>query len=402
MRLRGKSRRTPIPVAPLDARMSAIAAAARCGVFTRDVRRSIVASANASGGNVVRVIAFLLLMTAVAAAQPVPPPPPAPPPPPPMPFAVGAHAAVTPEALGQEMFRVAACSATAGAPPFDPPPMAMIVHVYIEKGAATHVNVMISSGNAAFDQKAVQCLQGLPADFMSKVGNMAMFIPISASNGSVAPLTDPSAVTMPVAIASSSGGCSAYYPPIAMRLGEEGDTELQFTVAANGTVKDVSVANSSGHDMLDQAAVQCAAQWRYKPATRNGVPFDVSRHTVVRFRFASGTAPSPEIIALQAAYRKVRLAGFRCIGSSLPSDDDLKLAAGKTTLTITLKEGVISDVKTYQTSGNDKLDKRAVECFRSVQTSDNDTKALALARELPIFVDWSPAGVKSLSNIAAH
>lgn len=318
-----------------------------------------------------------------------------------MPFTVGPHAAVTPQALGQAMSRVAACSATAGAPPFDPPPMAMLMHAYIEKGAATHVNVMISSGNAAFDQKAVQCLQGLPADFMSKVGDVAMFIPVYASNGSVAPLTDPSAVTMPV-VAIQSGSCFAYYPPVAVRLAEEGDTELQFTVSASGALKDISVEKSSGYDQLDQAATQCAARWRYKPGIRNGVPIDVPWRIVVRFRLDASAPLSPEVVALQTAYRKVRLAGFRCIGASLPSDNDLRSATGKTTLIIALKEGTISDVTTYKTSGNDKLDNAAVQCFRSVQIDADDAKTLAIARELPIFVDWSPAGVKTLSNIAAQ
>lgn len=37
----------------------------------------------------------------------------------------------------------------------------------------------------------------------------------------------------------------------------------------------VTVAHSSGSQELDQAAVECASSWTYRPAQKNGRPVEV-------------------------------------------------------------------------------------------------------------------------------
>jgi len=46
------------------------------------------------------------------------------------------------------------------------------------------------------------------------------------------------------------------YPPEARRQGMEGTTEVQFQIAGDGSVADVTVMKSSGFALLDQASVQ--------------------------------------------------------------------------------------------------------------------------------------------------
>jgi len=65
------------------------------------------------------------------------------------------------------------------------------------------------------------------------------------------------------------------YPPISKRLGETGTTVLSFLIGTDGNVRDVGVATSSGSQRLDDAAVSCAASWRYKAAIQSGVPVEV-------------------------------------------------------------------------------------------------------------------------------
>lgn len=55
------------------------------------------------------------------------------------------------------------------------------------------------------------------------------------------------------------------YPQMSQRLRETGSAQINFTVAANGELTSVSVAESSGYDRLDQAAVE---------AVRAAAPFD--------------------------------------------------------------------------------------------------------------------------------
>lgn len=58
-----------------------------------------------------------------------------------------------------------------------------------------------------------------------------------------------------------------YYPPEAIRLGLEGEVRLLLTLAADGTITDASVAASSGHELLDQAAVHAARALARLPGT---------------------------------------------------------------------------------------------------------------------------------------
>ncbi len=76
-----------------------------------------------------------------------------------------------------------------------------------------------------------------------------------------------------------------WYPALALRLNHEGTTTLAFTVNTDGTISGVTVAKSSGHDELDEAAMSCAAGWsNYKPATQNGQPVAVPWKATVQWR----------------------------------------------------------------------------------------------------------------------
>jgi periplasmic protein TonB len=69
--------------------------------------------------------------------------------------------------------------------------------------------------------------------------------------------------------------CMQDYPAISVRLGEQGTTTIGFTITLEGRVENVHVVNSSGSERLDNAAVNCAGSWRYKPAVEAGKPVTV-------------------------------------------------------------------------------------------------------------------------------
>ncbi|HTQ15471.1 MAG TPA: energy transducer TonB [Rhizomicrobium sp.] len=66
------------------------------------------------------------------------------------------------------------------------------------------------------------------------------------------------------------------YPGTAVRTGQQGMTDLVFTIGVDGRVHDVTVLASSGHDALDQAAVSCTNDWIYTPAQRGGIAVPVT------------------------------------------------------------------------------------------------------------------------------
>jgi protein TonB len=62
------------------------------------------------------------------------------------------------------------------------------------------------------------------------------------------------------------------YPPISKRLGEQGKVIVRVLIGTDGTAQKAEVAESSGFDRLDQAAVTTVLKWRYVPGKRGGVP----------------------------------------------------------------------------------------------------------------------------------
>jgi len=59
---------------------------------------------------------------------------------------------------------------------------------------------------------------------------------------------------------------------------------LEVTVGSDGTVRNVKVIKSTGIPALDQAAVEAVQQWVYKPAERDGVPYESRRLERLTFR----------------------------------------------------------------------------------------------------------------------
>lgn len=93
----------------------------------------------------------------------------------------------------------------------------------------------------------------------------------------------PPAITAPASIGKPHN-CQRSYPPLAMRLNHEGVTTIGFTIQPDGSVSNVHVVESSGHDELDQAAIPCASSWTYKPAMQNGQPVAVPWTTKVQWK----------------------------------------------------------------------------------------------------------------------
>ena len=75
------------------------------------------------------------------------------------------------------------------------------------------------------------------------------------------------------------------YPTEARQMRIEGDVVLSVTFSASGQVLVHSVLRGLGHG-LDQEAVRVAQQIRFRPATINGRPVDVTTHVTIAFQLA--------------------------------------------------------------------------------------------------------------------
>ncbi len=72
-----------------------------------------------------------------------------------------------------------------------------------------------------------------------------------------------------------AGNCQPDYPPAARRREEQGLALIHVTVSAGGRAVAASLVQSSGHALLDSAALaKVMRDCRFLPATRNGVPIE--------------------------------------------------------------------------------------------------------------------------------
>jgi protein TonB len=77
------------------------------------------------------------------------------------------------------------------------------------------------------------------------------------------------------------------YPPEALRRNVGGSVRVLATVAPDGSVERLELAEGSGNRDLDRAAMEAVRRWTFRPATRNGQP--VTASVVVPLEFKPGT-----------------------------------------------------------------------------------------------------------------
>jgi TonB family protein len=147
----------------------------------------------------------------------------------------------------------------------------------------------------------------------------------------------------------------------------EGTTLVAFKIDVDGNVRGTLVAKTSGNADLDNAAVQCAGTWKYRPATHNGLPVEFSWQANVQWRLHDGTRA--EMIA-------------RACEKFLSSHPDLPQTQPRVTgVTFrVMPDGSTSDVKIAQSSGDNILDDAAARCT-------------AASRFPTAMLDWPQGGV---------
>jgi protein TonB len=86
----------------------------------------------------------------------------------------------------------------------------------------------------------------------------------------------------------STANQNPQYPAEARRRGWTGVAQLELDLDASGRVTAARLLRSSGHDVLDQAALAAARTWQYAPATMDGRPVAVTVPVPIRYSLASG------------------------------------------------------------------------------------------------------------------
>ncbi|MBN1458363.1 MAG: energy transducer TonB [Armatimonadetes bacterium] len=83
------------------------------------------------------------------------------------------------------------------------------------------------------------------------------------------------------------GGTPPIYPKDALDRGLAGTVSLAVDVAPDGSISSVAVAKSSGHEVLDHAAIRAVRRdWTFQPGLKEGEPAPGS--VTITFEFTSG------------------------------------------------------------------------------------------------------------------
>lgn len=90
------------------------------------------------------------------------------------------------------------------------------------------------------------------------------------------------AVIVGVQIASP-GALQPPYPPEELRAGREGRVVVRVLVGTDGRVKQVEKVSAASDAFYAATERQALGKWRFKPATRDGVPFEQWKTMSLRF-----------------------------------------------------------------------------------------------------------------------
>ncbi len=194
--------------------------------------------------------------------------------------------------------------------------------------------------------------------------------------------------------------CGDLYPAQAPATRPKAGPKLKYVITADGTVKNIEIAISSGDPSLDKAAVACATRWKYKPARLNGRPVDMEGENNVGWTMPEPVAEEPAMtIATQSNTITVqsKVSSLPPISSPVsigkphscsvtefyPREAIAAGMQGTTTIAFTITvQGTVENVRVVGTSGYDLLDQTAVMCAKAWRYSP------AIAAGGPIAVPW--------------
>ena len=162
------------------------------------------------------------------------------------------------------------------------------------------------------------------------------------------------------------------YPHSAVWSGVEGAAVVEFTITAEGKVKDPQILRTTGDDDLDQAGLSCASRWTYKPATHDGVPTEMRWQAMVSFRMGPRTEPERPC----RRYANITSTQIKSIGG-----------VTKVSFRI-MADGTVTAAEVLRSSGSDTLDQAALRCIGDQRFDTRRAVISDAGVPKTVSVDW--------------
>jgi len=138
------------------------------------------------------------------------------------------------------------------------------------EGEMRNPTLFQSSGNSERDKAALACADGYHIGYLSVGGRPADVDWVLARNWA----GGGSGFGPAIPAGAQNKACSSGYEPDQI---PNGATTVSYRIATDGTVRDATVAESSGVPVFDSAAVRCVTSWRFYPVTQNGRPVEAGQ-----------------------------------------------------------------------------------------------------------------------------
>src|SRR5690606_253948 len=77
------------------------------------------------------------------------------------------------------------------------------------------------------------------------------------------------------------------YPPAAKRARAQGTVFLRVIIGTDGRPREVRVEQTSGHELLDEAACSAVQKWLFRPYRENGIARAASVIVPLKFQIST-------------------------------------------------------------------------------------------------------------------
>jgi len=108
--------------------------------------------------------------------------------------------------------------------------------------------------------------------------------PVSGGGGTIVDPPRPPVMVGPSVDPRFADALQPPYPPGEIRAGTEGSVTARVLIGADGRVKAIDIVKSPSDGLSEATRKQALTRWRFKPATRDGVPVEGWKMMTLRFQ----------------------------------------------------------------------------------------------------------------------
>jgi TonB family protein len=254
-------------------------------------------------------------------------------------------------------------------------------------GTVRHVSISKSSGNEDLDDAASSCVRTWRYAPTLKDGKPIEVAWSADTEWRVKEVPPPA----PMPVVTERNDSCMHYPFWAKRDDAEGTASIKFAISADGHPSDVFLSKPSGNEDLDKAATECVKSMRFHvpdnavhQVSATATWSTLGRPKAINWHF-EGFLGSEQAEAMT----ELAVGIIQCLRGAAGRSEFSSGLGGRTMVWMTYHRGEIDAVSVLRSSGNDALDRFAVECFKNAPPDPDRAHLLRHVGRAIFPVQWS-------------